>query len=50
MFPQVHDEIEMDRVLGIDGIQIIGINNRHLGNVTFFSLQNEQTARLVITT
>jgi indole-3-glycerol phosphate synthase len=27
----VHDEREMDRVLGIDGIQLIGINNRNLG-------------------
>ncbi|XP_040379442.1 indole-3-glycerol phosphate synthase, chloroplastic isoform X2 [Oryza brachyantha] len=28
---EVHDEREMDRVLGIDGIQLIGINNRNLG-------------------
>ncbi|AQK44170.1 Indole-3-glycerol phosphate synthase chloroplastic [Zea mays] len=27
---QVHDEREMDRVLGIDGVQLIGINNRNL--------------------
>ncbi|XP_047068722.1 indole-3-glycerol phosphate synthase, chloroplastic-like [Lolium rigidum] len=27
---EVHDEREMDRVLGIDGIQLIGINNRNL--------------------
>eukprot|EP00262_Sarcandra_glabra_P003288 TRINITY_DN13931_c0_g1_i1.p1 TRINITY_DN13931_c0_g1~~TRINITY_DN13931_c0_g1_i1.p1 ORF type:complete len:401 (+),score=72.93 TRINITY_DN13931_c0_g1_i1:153-1355(+) len=27
---EVHDEREMDRVLGIDGIQLIGINNRDL--------------------
>jgi indole-3-glycerol phosphate synthase len=26
----VHDEREMDRVLGIDGVQLIGINNRNL--------------------
>ncbi|RZS06629.1 hypothetical protein BHM03_00037347, partial [Ensete ventricosum] len=28
---EVHDEREMDRVLKIDGIQLIGINNRNLG-------------------
>ncbi|XP_009777468.1 indole-3-glycerol phosphate synthase, chloroplastic-like [Nicotiana sylvestris] len=28
---EVHDEREMDRVLGIDGIELIGINNRDLG-------------------
>lgn len=28
---EVHNEREMDRVLGIDGIQLIGINNRDLG-------------------
>lgn len=27
---EVHDEREMDRVLSIDGIQLIGINNRNL--------------------
>uniref|UniRef100_A0A7N0REA0 indole-3-glycerol-phosphate synthase n=1 Tax=Kalanchoe fedtschenkoi TaxID=63787 RepID=A0A7N0REA0_KALFE len=27
---EVHDEREMDRVLGIEGIEIIGINNRNL--------------------
>ncbi|CAL5031568.1 unnamed protein product [Urochloa decumbens] len=27
---EVHDEREMDRVLGIDGVQLIGINNRNL--------------------
>ncbi|KAG5551413.1 hypothetical protein RHGRI_009735 [Rhododendron griersonianum] len=28
---EVHNEGEMDRVLGIDGVQLIGINNRDLG-------------------
>lgn len=28
---KVHNEREMDRVLGIDGIELIGINNRDLG-------------------
>ncbi|XP_021763518.1 indole-3-glycerol phosphate synthase, chloroplastic-like [Chenopodium quinoa] len=27
---EVHDEMEMDRVLGIEGIELIGINNRDL--------------------
>jgi len=27
---EVHDEREMDRVLGINGVQLIGINNRNL--------------------
>ncbi|KAK3144521.1 hypothetical protein QOZ80_4AG0314200 [Eleusine coracana subsp. coracana] len=27
---EVHDEREMDRILGIDGVQLIGINNRNL--------------------
>nr|AYC63473.1 indole-3-glycerol phosphate synthase [Scoparia dulcis] len=27
---EVHDEREMDRVLGIDGIELVGINNRDL--------------------
>lgn len=31
MLLKVHDEREMDRVLGIDGVQLIGINNRNLG-------------------
>ncbi|KAL5562623.1 hypothetical protein UlMin_032370, partial [Ulmus minor] len=26
----VHDEMEMDHVLGIEGIELIGINNRNL--------------------
>lgn len=29
---QVHDEREMGRVLGIEGIELVGINNRSLGN------------------
>ncbi|MCL7035391.1 hypothetical protein MKW94_000975 [Papaver nudicaule] len=28
---EVHDEKEMDRVLGIEGIELVGINNRNLG-------------------
>lgn len=28
---KVHDEREMDRVLAIDGVNLIGINNRNLG-------------------
>jgi len=31
LYFQVHDERELDRVLKIDGVQIIGINNRSLG-------------------
>ena len=34
--PQVHNEREIDRVLEIEGIELIGINNRNLGN--FFQL------------
>jgi hypothetical protein len=30
--------MEMDRVLGIDGVQLIGINNRNLGMLFFFKL------------
>ncbi|GJW80027.1 indole-3-glycerol phosphate synthase, chloroplastic-like protein [Tanacetum coccineum] len=30
----VHDENEMDRVLAIDGIELIGINNRNLDSFT----------------
>ena len=32
---KVHDEREIDRVIGIDGIQLIGINNRNLGMTLF---------------
>lgn len=31
LFWQVHDEREFDRVLAIEGIELIGINNRNLG-------------------
>lgn len=31
----MHDEREMDRVLEIEGVEIIGINNRNLGDVAF---------------
>jgi len=34
---KVHDEREMDRVLGIEGVELVGINNRDLGEA-FFSL------------
>lgn len=42
---EVHDEREMDRVLGIDGIQIIGINNRNLGT---FEVDINNTKNLLI--
>ncbi|KAF8410878.1 hypothetical protein HHK36_003415 [Tetracentron sinense] len=32
---EVHNEMEMDRVLGIDGIELIGINNRDLETFDF---------------
>lgn len=35
---KVHNEREMDRVLGIAGIELIGINNRNLGIFTTLSL------------
>lgn len=34
--PQVHNEREIDRVVEIEGIELIGINNRNLGK--FFQL------------
>ncbi|KAH7432714.1 hypothetical protein KP509_07G036100 [Ceratopteris richardii] len=36
---EVHNEQEMDRVLGIDGIDLIGINNRDLGMILTTLLQ-----------
>ncbi|KAL0737830.1 hypothetical protein Bca4012_014040 [Brassica carinata] len=30
---EVHDEREMDRVLAIEGVELIGINNRNLGKI-----------------
>lgn len=38
MLLKVHDEREMDRVVGIDGVQLIGINNRNLGTLFLFLL------------
>ncbi|PWA73175.1 calcium-dependent protein kinase 4 [Artemisia annua] len=35
---KAHDENEMDRMLAIDGIELIGINNRNLGIVIKFFL------------
>ena len=29
----MHDEKEMDHVLGIEGVEFIGINNRNLGKI-----------------
>ncbi|KAJ0111340.1 hypothetical protein Patl1_01809 [Pistacia atlantica] len=34
---EVHDEKEMDRVLGIEGIELIGINNRNLDITQLFT-------------
>lgn len=41
---EVHDEREMDRVLGIDGVQLIGINNR---NLETFEVDITNTKRLL---
>ncbi|RAL47557.1 hypothetical protein DM860_011295 [Cuscuta australis] len=41
---EVHDEREMDRVLGIDGIELIGINNRDLGT---FKVDISNTKKLL---
>lgn len=39
---QVHNEREMDRVLGIEGIELVGINNRDLGKVFYTSEKTDQ--------
>ncbi|KAJ4730247.1 indole-3-glycerol phosphate synthase, chloroplastic-like [Melia azedarach] len=41
---EVHDEREMDRVLGIEGIELIGINNR---NLETFKVDISNTKRLL---
>lgn len=41
---EVHDEREMDRVLAIDGVRLIGINNRDLGT---FHVDIANTKRLL---
>ncbi|CAI9294908.1 unnamed protein product [Lactuca saligna] len=41
---EVHDEIEMDRMLAIDGIELIGINNR---NLETFKVDISNTKRLL---
>ncbi|GAV68455.1 IGPS domain-containing protein [Cephalotus follicularis] len=41
---EVHDEREMDRVLGIEGIELIGINNR---NLETFEVDTSITKRLL---
>lgn len=34
----MHDEREMDRVLAIDGVKLIGINNRNLGTLSLVDI------------
>ncbi|KAI3769523.1 hypothetical protein L6452_00629 [Arctium lappa] len=41
---EVHDENEMDRMLAIDGIELIGINNRNLGT---FKVDISNTKKLL---
>ncbi|MGA1623819.1 MAG: indole-3-glycerol-phosphate synthase TrpC, partial [Synechocystis sp.] len=41
---EVHTLAEMDRVLGLDGVQLIGINNRDL---TSFTVDRQTTADIV---
>lgn len=41
---EVHDEKEMDRVLGIEGVQFIGINNR---NLETFEVDTSNTKKLL---
>jgi indole-3-glycerol phosphate synthase len=41
---EVHTEEEFDRVLGLDGVQLIGINNRNLAD---FSVDLQTTCRLL---
>lgn len=41
---EVHDEREMDRVLGIEGIELIGINNRNLAT---FEVDISNTKKLL---
>ncbi|KAF3445283.1 hypothetical protein FNV43_RR14978 [Rhamnella rubrinervis] len=41
---EVHDEREMDRVLGIEGVELIGINNR---NLETFEVDTSNTKRLL---
>uniref|UniRef100_A0A0E0EFT7 indole-3-glycerol-phosphate synthase n=1 Tax=Oryza meridionalis TaxID=40149 RepID=A0A0E0EFT7_9ORYZ len=48
---EVHDERELDRVLKIDGVRLIGINNRSLGMVIIISckcLQSFEALRIIV--
>lgn len=42
---EVHDEREMDRVLGIEGVELIGINNR---NLETFEVDISNTKKLLL--